>query len=524
VPALLAALHVGLALLAFVPAPHPGGDNAVYLALARSLLAGEGYRDLYAPGAPAHVQFPPGFPALLAAGLALGLRAWAGIKLVVVAASAAAVALTWAWARRRGGPRAALAAAFLVAVSPGVLELSHWELSDVPFWALTMAALLGWERLGRGRTRRLVFASLATAAAYLTRSAGLPLLGAAALWLAWRRRWKQLGLYLLATVPPAAAWWLWTRAQRSYLEAFWSANPYAPGGGALTLSGVFGRIVENLGLYLGRLFPTLLWGSAGTLFVVLGGAVAALALYGWARHLRRPGVAEAWFPLYAGMLLLWTPQWAGERLALPLLPLVLLYAGEGVVALARLMRAASPRAVATAAAAVFALACAPGLAAKVGAGSACTRAYLDGDAYACLSAEWHDFFAMAEVARDRLPDGAVVVSRKPALFHAESGLRGRTFPLARDPGAFFRAAEEAGARYVVLDYLDEVSTQYLTPILIRRPRAFCVIEALGPERAVLFGIAPGAARMPDQRADPGAAEVDVGFKPCGREYLRTEVR
>ncbi|HEX2204845.1 MAG TPA: hypothetical protein VHG91_16165, partial [Longimicrobium sp.] len=516
----LGALHLVLALLAFQPAPHAGGDNAVYLSLARSLAAGEGYRDAWDPAMPPHAQFPPGYPALLAAALRLGVAPWAGIKGVTVALSVAGVVLTFFWIRRRRRPDLALGVALLAALSPGVVALSHWELSDVPFWALTTAALLAWERLPRRRNGRLAAGALLAAAAYLVRSAGLPLMVAAAAWLLFRRRWAQLGLYALVVLPAAAAWWLWARGRGEYDDFLRLADPYNPSAGTIGTLGLIGRAGENLRLYAGEHLPVLLTGSAGPLAILIAVCVIALALYGWLRRARRPGVAEVFLPLYVGMLLLWTPAWSGDRLLLPVFPAVLMYAGDGLARLARLARMPH-RALSMSAVAVLALAALPGLAAAAREGTECTRWYLAGDRYGCMRGEWQDFLEMAAVSKRVLPDGAVVISRKPAIFFVESGLRGRNYPLARDPAAFFAEAEAAGARYVVLDYIDQVALGYLTPILMRRPQAFCVMHSLGAERTTLLGIRPGAARLPDLRGDPGSAEMDVAFQACGPELWRS---
>ncbi|HEU4557433.1 MAG TPA: hypothetical protein VFS20_06265 [Longimicrobium sp.] len=515
----LVALHLVFAALAFVPVLHPGGDNAVYLALARSLLDG-GYRDLFDPARPVHTQFPPGWPLMIAAGLTLGLKPWVGPKLIVVAFSAAAVALTYFWIRRRRRPDLALGVAFLVAVSPGVVALSHWELSDVPFWAITTAALLAWERLPRGRNGRAALAAVLTVCAYLTRSAGLPLMLAAAVWLAFRRRWAQLGIYLAVVAPPTAAWLLWTRAQGGYATLIAASNAYAPDHGTVQgAGGLLDRFGENAVAYTGRFLPTLLADAATAPVVALSVAIIALAIYGWSRRVRRPGVAELWVPLYVGMLLAWNPQWSGERLLLPLYPALLMYAGDGVTRLGRMAPAVWRGAGRFLAPAALLLAALPGLAGAVRDGSTCRAASAYGAA-ACLAPAWQDFLEIAAYAGRELPANAVVLSRKPALFYAESGLPGRTYPLTREPAALIDTARRAGARYLLLDNLDEVSISYLTPILIRRPAAFCVLHALGPERAALIGIVPNAAAVPDARADPGETEADVAFQPCGPEYRR----
>lgn len=515
----LVALHVALAALVFMPAPQPGGDNAVYLSLARSLLDG-GYRDLFDPAAPAHTQFPPGFPLILAAAIQLGLGPWVGFKLVVLAFSAAGVALTYLWIRRRRRPDLALGVALLAAISPGVLALSHWELSDVPFWAMTTAALLLWERLPRGAKGRTAAAAALTVCAYLTRSAGLPLVIAAAAWLAWRRRWTQLALYAAVVLPPALAWAARTRAQGGYASLIRTADVYAPDNGTVGAVGLAARLGENAMLYGGRFLPTLLGGSASPLLGVLSVLVLALAVYGWVRRLRRAAVAELWLPLYVAMLLVWNPDWAGDRLLLPLFPALLMYAGDGLARLGRMGFLPGRRMAPALGAAVLAVAAVPGVAEGARMGTFCTAEYRRGDALPCLEPNWRDFFALAEEAGRTLPEGSAVLSRKPALFWSASGLPGRTYPLAREPDALFRAAREAGARYVVLDNLDQVSSAYLTPILMRRPGAFCIVRSLGGDRATLLGIRPDAERIPDLRGDPGEAQAQVGFKPCGPEYLR----
>jgi hypothetical protein len=515
----LVALHLALAALVFMPAPHPGGDNAVYLSLARSLLDG-GYRDLHDPATPVHTQFPPGFPLIVAAALSLGLQAWVGIKLVIVACSAAGMALTYAWIRRRRRPDLALGVALLAAVSPGVLALSHWELSDVPFWALTTAALLAWERLPRDRTGRAAAAAALTACAYLTRSAGLPLLVAALAWLVWRRRWRQLAVYAAIVLPPAVAWAAWTRARGGYAGLIRTADVYAPGQETVDAARFGERLVENAGLYGGRFLPTLLGGGASPLLGLLAVLVLGLAVYGWSRRLRRAGVAELWVPLYAGMLLAWNPEWAGDRLLLPVYPALLMYAGDGLARIGRMRWMPARRLVPALGAALLAVAALPGIAEGARMGTFCTGEYRRGDPRPCLEPNWVDFFVIGEKAGEMLPENSVVLSRKPALFWSASGLPGRVYPLSREPDTLFRAAREAGARYVVLDDLDEMATTFLAPILMQRPGAFCIVHSLGAARATLLGIRPDAERIADVSDDPGATNAEVGFKACGPEFLQ----
>ena len=77
--------------------------------------------------------------------------------------------------------------------------------------------------------------------------------------------------------------------------------------------------------------PTGAAGIVGTDYsalTALGVVLTAAAIAGWVLSIRdRVGVAELFFPLYAGLILLWPAVWAGDRFALPLYPLVFLVSG-----------------------------------------------------------------------------------------------------------------------------------------------------------------------------------------------------
>jgi hypothetical protein len=514
----LIVLHVMLALLVFQPAPHTGGDNAGYLTLARSLLERHEYLDLYDPAEPPHTKYPPVFPAILAIALALGLKPWVQLKLLTVGFSALAVAFSYLWIRRRGRPELATGVGLLLAVSPGVLEQSHWVLSDVPFWALTMVAIWAWQYVSPSLRGRFIIAVAMTVCAYFTRSAGLPLLLAAGTWLALRRRWLQLASFAVVIVPLALWWWLRARVPGGvddYATQFWAIDPYNPAAGRIGMADLFSRIGDNAGRYLSRHLPVLLFGKEGMLPVSV--SIVALALYGWIMRIRKPGIGELFFPIFLGLLLVWPAVWSAERFLLPALPFVLFYAGDGLVRVARLMSRHAARLVPAAAAALLILFGIPATSEAIRSGRQCTQIYRAGDRYACLAQPWQDFFRIAELAPRVLPDDAVVLSRKERSFYIVGGVRGRHFPLSPEPTTFFEAAANARARYVVFDGLDGLSQSYLAPVLLGRAEAFCILFSLGRDGPVLFGIDSAAAtRLPDTGARSGGS-----FAQCGNEYWRS---
>ena len=490
-PAALVLLHLALALLCFIPTPFTGGDNASYVSLARSLLERGDYVELWDPSLRPHINYPPVFPALLALLIASGAGSWVAFKLLVMAFSAAAVGLSYLWLRRVAEPRVALAVGVLLAISPGLLVMSHHELSDVPFWAFTLLALWAYAHLPGAASpdtaaedgnawRWAVLAIVATLLAYFTRSAGLPLVLAGGAWLALRRRWRELALLAVVIGIPGLLWWARGHAVKGpgYLGAFWLRDHYRPELGTIGVAGLVPRAIENARLYVTGYLPELaITGnrSAGWMASAVFAAIVGLAVVGWARRLRRPGVAELFLPLYLGMMLVVPISWQAHRYVLPLLPLVLFYAAETLHAM--LERAHRP-ALLGVAAAMLCGAAVPAIVRQARAGTVCSARYLRGDRLACMDAKWRASFTLAERTRGRLPAGAVVLARKPTLFYVLSGYPSRPWPFTARPVAFLATAREAGATYLLADQVTSQAVMYLDPVLRSRRLRLCTVPGL----------------------------------------------
>ena len=516
----LALVHLLLALAVFDPTVFTGGDNAAYLSLAHSLLERHSYTSTWEPLQPAHTQYPPVFPGMIALGLLLGVKSWAGIKLIVVLCSTAAVALTYLWLRRRRRPALALGVAFLVAISPGVLALSHQELSDVPFWALAMLALWAFERLGRRERLRLALGVAAVVLAYFTRSAGLPLVLAALAWLAWRRRWRQLAIVAGAIVPLAFLWWLRGKLTGGsvYAQLFWYVDPYRPAAGTIGVAQLFHRMFANERAYLGSALPVLLAEQVQSFVVFISYVVALLAIFGWVVRLRRPQVADFFFPLYIGLLLVWPEVWVGERFLLPAYPLLLAYAGDGA---SRLLRRIGRRAVAPlgfATAALLALIAIPAIRSDASAGSLCREEFISSNGMACLDTPWQDFFEVASWSRGALPRGAAVFSRKPRLFYVYSDHTGLDVPRTQDPKEFLREAQANRIDYVLVDRLGGLTLEYFGPIFTAHPDAFCLVQATQDGGAALLRMQPNAAAL--LSGPPRPMNPQAGVARCAAGIVR----
>ncbi len=513
----LAGLHLLLGLLLYDPTLFPGGDNAGYMILGKSLASGQGYRDIYLPLGPLHTKYPPLYPLLLSVFTPLGSLQL--LKLTSLVLTTLAVWLTYRLADRMVGRGPAVVAAGLLALSPVLLEYSHYVLSEALFVVLVLTALLWLERAalgpagedGRhGITPALLLGLAAAAAAFLTRTAGLPLLVAVVLFFALERRLGRFALATAVTAASAGGWWLYQRwasaapgadvSQPTYLKEMLLRNPYDPAAGSAGPGDLAVRGIENLWSYVSEIVPRALaggWGSApggeGVL-TALGLAIAALAFGGWVRRsLSRLGPAELFTVLYALMLALWPPVWTDQRFLLPLLPLLLAYAASGASELGHRLtggrEGARTPALATGA-----------LAAAIGIGAVVTAVARTPDSVRCLAEyrsgapcdppEFASFYAAAEWAALNTSPDAIAVSRKPRIFFWIAGRRGDLYPYSTDARVVLDGMKRIGADYIVVDAISGTTSRYLIPALRENLPMFKIVYEGGEPPTFVLSFDP----------------------------------
>ncbi|HNT75962.1 MAG TPA: glycosyltransferase family 39 protein [Anaerolineae bacterium] len=166
-------------------------------------------------------KYPPGWPALLALGMKLGVPWW-----INAAGALLTVALTFRLARELDGPTTGAWAAALAATSPFVLLLSGSLMPHTTCLVFVTAFLWSFIRscrAGQGGSRWAALAGLMLGGAFAIRPfsavAVAALAGATALWRGLRRReWARVpalagGFALLAWVVP-------------FCNAAWTGNPW----------------------------------------------------------------------------------------------------------------------------------------------------------------------------------------------------------------------------------------------------------------------------------------------------------
>ncbi len=309
-------------------------DDSIYFVCAKSLAEGSGYRILSLPDRPYQTKYPPLWPALLACIWKANPRFPENLKWALGAVwllLPAYLAIAARWFRQAGmkDPDRVLACA-LIATSPCVVFFSTSLMSELLFSCFLVAALMSAERAetSSGSDWAALCAGLLTAAAYLTKTAALPLLVTAPLILWLRGRPRRALVFTAAMAPVVLLWTGWVHFHRTASVDLVS----------LYYTDYLGFQFYNVGL---RDLPILVWRNLdGVLAGISGLLIFDISKTAWGLHLarwiaigavlgtirvaRRSGITQfhAFAAVYTGVLLLWHYP-PNERFMLPVFPLLL---------------------------------------------------------------------------------------------------------------------------------------------------------------------------------------------------------
>ena len=205
-------------------------DDGIYFVTAKSIAETGGFKIDSFPGRPSQTKYPPLWPAVLSLAWFAEphypdnlpyamLLCWIWLPV--------SLAALYAWLQRAGiGPDMRLLVCAGWTLSPYVILFSTTMLSEMIFTALLLLALLALNREG---AKWAVVAGVLASLAFLSRTAGIALLPAAAISYvlikqpAGDRRWREFLAFCGVFLPVIVVW------------ARWSAQNRAPGEDSITL-------------------------------------------------------------------------------------------------------------------------------------------------------------------------------------------------------------------------------------------------------------------------------------------------
>ena len=504
------AILVGAAAYAYVfdAKLYLGGDNAAYYLLGKALAGGDGFTSIWKATNPPHSHFPPGYPAIIAVAMTLGLASTTAIKLVNGALLLGSVALLFPVVRRMTGSAAfaGVACAF-VALNAHVLYYGTIMMSEVPFLFLTTLALYGATRVDLERAPwrdGWFWATLAAlVASVYVRSIGVAAVFGLVAYFAWQRRWWHAALAGALSVAAVIPWQLRSAALGGggHVKPLLMVNPYQPDLGQATLADLGARVLANLGRYVTAELPTVLLpiversvGGRAALTGALGIVLVAAVLAGVWRLRRLRTLVAAYLVGTFGILLLWPDVWTGIRFVLGVAPLLTALALWGLLggASAAAARFGRARPVSPLWLLPLLLLAWPPIQA------------LHEQAARPYPPDWANYFRLAEWARENTPEDAVISVRKEEMFYLFAERPTTRFRYTTDTQAVLDGLDEAGTDYVVFASLGfGQPTAYLGPAIQSRPDRFPLVARLPNPETYVFQMLPDTARA----ARPGAPEV-----------------
>ena len=481
---------------------HLAFDELTYVSVSRSIESGS-YREPFSVTAPRHVRYPPGYPAWLAALRQVGGESHDLVRAFNLAFVAIAILSTYLIVRRLSGDEIALAAAFLLAFNPALLDIGATLLSEAPFLAMAGAAL-ALPVLSPPQSSRSAYLAMALAlGSFLIRVTGITVVVAVGFWLWRRRRRAELIAFGLASLIVVGGWFAYTRsvppedAGISYLNDLTGGNqnPDHPG-----FSGKLNRAAKYGVYYLTRSLPT-----AIAVPTIPGTRIDNLVWLLAAAGLVAAGMAVFWRsarPLWwhvvlsVGLILAW--PWRLERLLVPLVPLVIAAILLGADRLTGTLPATRRNLILAGLTLLMATGAINGAWARELQARGCDRR----DPYqseGCYGAESRNMAAAAHYLRDHAPRNAVVLSVSGAAVNYLSGLLTRPpHIVARFPsGHIADSLRKEGVGYILITGYRQFEKRQLGPWLLESCGEFRVETRFPPAGFILT---PDPPRRPSEDA------------------------
>ena len=464
------ALGVLLMAEAFDPRVYNGGDNALYWALARSIVEQGEYRNLGAPGQPYETSIAWGYPALLALGMAVlpeggSPEGYTHLKWISFAALLGAFACLWALLQHllRGHRAIAAAVLLLCVVNYRLLCYGCLLLTEACYLLFSLGALLAFEWYrGRAKARWwgiLPAASLASYA-YLIRPVGAALVAALLGYLLLTRRWRALAVAGIVVAAMAGSWHVrsWTTPsdeENLYLSYLVKESKFQAGDERVDAGGILQRVKSNAYNYARRPLTQLSlarkWKEERLHWIAW--VMSALIALGYCVTLARPGPLHLYLPLYGCLLLAWLPESVKDRYLAMIFPLLLALA---LLALWWLLRR-WPSVGAWAVVALVGVMLVPQVElteAKLARCQTVRDAWAEGYEHKLRRGSYRSYVQLCRWVGRRAKSRVVLAARKPRLAYYYSDCTAVRVTYAEDPDEVFQWLVDNEVDYLLLDHID----------------------------------------------------------------------
>lgn len=451
------------------------GDNITYYLLGKRIATGLGFTNATSIHHEPHTHFPPAFPYLISFIITLfgddmdnvvavnGLLLYGSLLLFYFIAKGLTKSTGFAFA-----------ATVLVTLNAMIMRYSVTAMSEVPFIFSTLLGIFflvkadknekGWKNIW------LYLSVLFMVVAYYTKTTGVALIGAAVLYFAFSKKWKETAIVVSLAFLLMFPWYLRNKGLgNSYAGQMMQVNPYKPELGNLTLETFKERVKNNFKRYISVDIPMTVYcmdvtfETPPTSWWLMGLGVIALALFGIWRLKQLQLFLLAYFGATFFILLLWPDVWGGSRFILPMIPAVMICVYWGIIdgvqlIVKRLNFSVSPYFLL-----LFSFLFVRPLEA------------MPANLKTPMPANYVNYFEMAKWCKQNLPKDAIISARKPDMFILYSDLMTIGDKPSLDDKEVLDYFRKNGVDYVVIEQLGFSSTsKYLIPAVQKNQDKFTV--------------------------------------------------
>lgn len=496
-------LYFGILLLVFIQV-YPyifdtklflGGDNADYYILANALASGEGYSYMHMPGLPPANHFPPGYPFLMSLIIRIGFESVIAMKIfngiLLLLSSYLLFHLSFKLTKNK---ILSIILAVLMLLNSNMLEYSTIMMSEISFVFFTLLSIylfmLSYERNFNLKSPYLYLMIASTIILFYIRTQGIALFGAFFIYLAFKKQFKPLFIFIALSVIAILPWQMRSAelGGNGYVKQLMRVEPYNNDSKKMEFGDWLDRIGENAVRYVSKEIPNSIFPvmaveyknrqtgeniKAPTSYWVVGILIILLGLLGiWSVKEYRWLFLILYGSTFA-IYMLWPQVWFGIRFILPMAPITLMFAIFGIYFLLQgIFKPKSPLIESNKFALVFALLC-----------------FLQITPIKALNAKsnrphpvnWANFLKIGEWSKDHLKGEKIVISnRKPGLIYAVSKHKQAGFLYTPDREAMINDFKKNEVTHLIFEQLGFNQTgKFLFPLFQKEPEKFKQIHQFG---------------------------------------------
>jgi len=456
------------------------GDNAAYYIYGKAIADGKGMVNTQSVAQHKANSYPPGYPAIIAVIINTVNSDIVTIKVANgIMYFASLVILFFFFRQMSKNIHLSFILTLIMMFNFHLLQYSTWMMSEIPFIFFSALGIMAFGFINTKnnplKDKWFYIMILGVVVSYHIRSQGIALFGGIFLFFLVQQNWKHLVSFSIAFIALLMPWYIRNSelGASPYDSALKYKNYYDHSQGVMESFGDWmDRFTQNFSRYVQVEIPSGIFGYEPNyengswfygilLLAIIGFGIFKTKKYAFAIG----GYVLATFAI----LMIWPPVWTGVRFMLPIVPILIFFFFYGIFSLIVIIlekvknKTESSIKILSFAFIIFILVFYP----KID--------NLNKAAKEPLNPLYRNYFALAEWTKTNLPKDAIIICRKPLLFHLYSDHFVSRVVKNTNPDEALEAMKTGGITHIV-QYGDGLSQRYFIPIYKKYPEKFPVLQ------------------------------------------------